>query len=98
MNTLQDALRQAATASLDRLDAQMLLLHALGRSPHNRAWLMAHDSDMLHKEVANRWQALQQRRQAGEPVAYLLGEKAFFGLNLAADGIQDWMGRRRTQR
>ena len=26
MNTLQDALRQAATAGLDRLDAQMLLL------------------------------------------------------------------------
>ena len=86
MNTLQDALRQAATASLDRLDAQMLLLHALGRSPHDRAWLIAHDSDPLPPEAAARWQALQQRRRAGEPVAYLLGEKEFGGLTLKVDG------------
>ncbi|OPF62635.1 peptide chain release factor N(5)-glutamine methyltransferase [Hydrogenophaga sp. H7] len=85
MNTLQDALRQAATASLDRLDAQMLLLHALGRSPHDRAWLIAHDSDPLPPEAAARWQALQQRRRAGEPVAYLLGEKEFGGLTLQVD-------------
>ena len=85
MNTLQDALRQAATASLDRLDAQMLLLHALGRSPHDRAWLIAHDSDPLPPEAAARWQALQLRRRAGEPVAYLLGEKEFGGLTLQVD-------------
>jgi release factor glutamine methyltransferase len=85
MNTLQDALRQAATAGLDRLDAQMLLLHALGRSPHDRAWLIAHDSDPLPADAAARWTALQQRRQTGEPVAYLLGEKAFGGLNLQVD-------------
>jgi release factor glutamine methyltransferase len=83
--TLRETLQQAQQQGLERLDAQMLLLHALGRSPHDRAWLMAHDSDMLHEEVASRWQALLQRRQAGEPVAYLLGEKAFFGLNLAVD-------------
>ena len=85
MNTLQDALRQAAAAGLDRLDAQMLLLHALGRSPHDRAWLIAHDSDSLPPKAAARWQALLQRRQAGEPVAYLLGEKEFGGLNLQVD-------------
>ncbi|MGI9218693.1 MAG: peptide chain release factor N(5)-glutamine methyltransferase [Hydrogenophaga sp.] len=85
MNTLQDALRRAATAGLDRLDAQMLLLHALGRSPHDRAWLIAHDSDPLTADAADRWGALLQRRQAGEPVAYLLGEKEFGGLTLAVD-------------
>ncbi|MGI9217479.1 MAG: peptide chain release factor N(5)-glutamine methyltransferase [Hydrogenophaga sp.] len=85
MSTLTDALRQAATASLDRLDAQMLLLHALGRSPHDRAWLIAHDSDPLPSEAANRWTALLQRRQQGEPVAYLLGEKEFGGLTLQVD-------------
>ena len=37
MSTLQDALRQATAAGLHRLDAQMLLLHALGRTPHDRA-------------------------------------------------------------
>ena len=85
MNTLQDALRHAATAGLDRLDAQMLLLHALGRSPHDRAWLIAHDSDPLTADAADRWGALLLRRKAGEPVAYLLGEKEFGGLTLQVD-------------
>ncbi|MBL8387188.1 MAG: peptide chain release factor N(5)-glutamine methyltransferase [Hydrogenophaga sp.] len=85
MNTLTDALRQAATAGLDRLDAQMLLLHALGRSPHDRAWLIAHDRDPLPPEAAARWTGLLQRRQQGEPVAYLLGEKEFGGLTLQVD-------------
>ena len=85
MNTLTDALRQAAAAGLDRLDAQMLLLHALGRSPHDRAWLIAHDTDALPPEARARWQALLQRRAGGEPVAYLLGEKEFGGLSLQVD-------------
>lgn len=85
MSTLQDALRQAASAGLDRLDAQMLLLHALGRSPHDRAWLIAHDSDLLPLELRARWTGLLQRRQDGEPVAYLLGEKEFGGLTLQVD-------------
>ena len=85
MNTLTDALRQAAAAGLDRLDAQMLLLHALGRSPHDRAWLIAHDRDPLPPEAAARWTGLLQRRQQGEPVAYLLGEKEFGGLTLQVD-------------
>lgn len=85
MNTLQDALRQATSAGLDRLDAQMLLLHALGRSPHDRAWLIAHDGDPLPPGAAARWQTLLQRRQTGEPVAYLLGEKEFGGLSLQVD-------------
>ena len=85
MNTLQDALLHGIAKGLDRLDVQMLLLHALGHSPHDRAWLIAHDSDALPPEVSTRWLALVQRRQAGEPVAYLLGEKEFAGLTLWVD-------------
>jgi len=83
--TLRETLQQAQQLGLERLDAQMLLLHALGRSPHDRAWLIAHDSDPVPPEAVDRWQALVQRRQAGEPVAYLLGEKEFGGLNLRVD-------------
>ena len=83
--TLADALRHAVAAGLDRLDAQMLLLHALGRSPHDRAWLVAHDNDPLTPVATTHWQALLKRRQAGEPIAYLLGEKAFGGLTLQVD-------------
>jgi release factor glutamine methyltransferase len=85
VSTLTDALREAAITGLDRLDAQMLLLHTLGRSPHDRAWLIAHDSDPLPPESAIRWTALLHRRQQGEPVAYLLGEKEFGGLTLQVD-------------
>ncbi|GLS15835.1 peptide chain release factor N(5)-glutamine methyltransferase [Hydrogenophaga electricum] len=82
MTTLAEALASAARLGLDRLDAQILLLHALGRSPHDRAWLIAHDADVLPDAAQTVWTALLQRRQAGEPVAYLLGHKAFFGLDL----------------
>jgi release factor glutamine methyltransferase len=85
VNTLTETLRHASANGLDRLDAQMLLLHALGRSPHDRAWLIAHDSDPMPVEAATRWHAMLLRRQTGEPVAYLLGEKEFGGLSLQVD-------------
>jgi release factor glutamine methyltransferase len=83
--TLTDALRQAATAGLDRLDAQMVLLWALGRDANDRAWLLAHDQDRLPADVATRWQEGMRRRLSGEPMAYLVGEKAFYGLQLQVD-------------
>jgi release factor glutamine methyltransferase len=70
---------------LERLDAQLLLLHALGKAPHDRAWLLAHDSDGLAPQVQQRFEALVRRRQDAEPVAYILGHKEFFGLQLAVD-------------
>jgi release factor glutamine methyltransferase len=82
---VRQALAQAQALGLDRLDAQMLVLHALARNPHDRAWLIAHDSDPLPPEAATRWTALLRRRQQQEPVAYLLGEKEFGGLNLQVD-------------
>ena len=76
----------AATAlGLDRLDAQMLLLHALGRPPSQRAWLLAHDLDALPEAVSNAFMALARRRLRAEPVAYLTGHKGFFGLDLHVD-------------
>ena len=77
--TLAQALRQAASAGLERLDAQLLLGHVLERP---RAWLIAHDGDVLTPEQAQAYQALVSRRATGEPVAYLLGHKEFHGLNL----------------
>jgi release factor glutamine methyltransferase len=82
---LNEALHQAAARGIDRLDAQLLLLHALGRDPHDRAWLLAHDTDTLDTAAAARFLAACERRLQGEPVAYLLGRKEFFGLDLAVD-------------
>ncbi|MDG5976563.1 N5-glutamine S-adenosyl-L-methionine-dependent methyltransferase [Hydrogenophaga taeniospiralis CCUG 15921] len=79
------ALTQAQQRGLDRLDTQMLLLLALGRDMNDRAWLLAHDTDPLPADAADRCADLVRRRLAGEPVAYLAGTKAFFGLDLQVD-------------
>lgn len=83
--TLADALRQAARQGLPRVDAQLLLLHALGRPERDRAWLLAHDLDPLPPADAQRFDALCRRRLDGEPVAYLTGRKEFHGLPLQVD-------------
>ena len=83
--TLQDALTQAQALGLERIDAQLLLLHALGRADAGRAWLLAHNSDALPDGVHTRFITLCQRRAAGEPVAYLRGCKEFYGLTLHID-------------
>lgn len=83
--TIAQSLQRAQALGLARIDAQLLHLHALGRDPHDRAWLLAHDTDTLDPTVAERLQMALQRRIAGEPVAYITGFKAFFGLNLQVD-------------
>jgi release factor glutamine methyltransferase len=72
--TVQAALQRARQQGLDRLDAQVLLLHLLGRATNDRAWLIAHDTDPLPNDTATRFRELCARRLAGEPVAYLVGQ------------------------
>ena len=84
MNIAQ-ALSQAAGLGVARLDGQLLLLHALGRAQHERAWLLAHDMDELGVDVESAFTSLCNRRATGEPLAYLTGHKEFFGLDLLVD-------------
>jgi release factor glutamine methyltransferase len=84
-STTVQALVSAHTLGLDRLDAQLLLLHALGKSDTDRAWLLAHDGDALSVSVAHVFNVLCLRRAAGEPLAYIVGCKEFFGLRFAVD-------------
>ncbi|MBC7436384.1 MAG: peptide chain release factor N(5)-glutamine methyltransferase [Bdellovibrionales bacterium] len=83
--TVTQALGDAGRQGLDRLDAQLLLLEALGRKPNDRAWLIAHDSDGLPADAGDRFMRLCARRAAGEPLAYLRGRQAFYGLELQVD-------------
>ena len=85
VTTLRDALAQAQALGLERIDAQLLLLHTLNRADAGRAWLLAHDTDALPLQEQARFIALCQRRAAGEPVAYLRGMKEFYGLQLQVD-------------
>ena len=83
--TVAQAVQWAQAQSLDRLDAQLLVLHALGRGAHDRAWLLVHDTDALPDTAQATLQAAVLRRVAGEPLAYITGHKEFFGLDLQVD-------------
>jgi release factor glutamine methyltransferase len=82
---IQFQLQTAVQSGLDRLDAQLLLLHALGKSQDQRAWLITHDDALLSDAHASTFSALCQRRLAGEPLAYIVSSKSFFGLDLQVD-------------
>ena len=85
MQTIAALLQAALRQSLPRIDAQMLMLHACRRETHDRAWLIAHDDFGLNESQLALWQSSVARRFAGEPVAYILGYKAFYGLKLAVN-------------
>lgn len=57
-----------------RLDAQMLVAHALGAA---RSWVIAHTSDPI--EDTRRIESLCERRERREPLAYILGWREFYG-------------------
>lgn len=57
-------------------EARLLLGHLLGR---DNAWLEAHRDDAVAEEAATEYSALAGRRAAGEPIAYLLGLREFYG-------------------
>lgn len=83
--TVARALAAAAAMGLERLDAQLLLLHALGHSPTDRGWLLAHDTDEIAAPQEREFRLLCERRTAGEPLAYIVGQKEFHGLSLHVD-------------
>lgn len=60
-------------------DAQVLLCHVLHKP---RSYLYAWPEAEVPKESAQQFKSLLQRRQSGEPVAYLLGEREFWSLTL----------------
>ncbi len=75
--SLRDAAAQlAATSDTPRLDAELLMAHALGVTRSDL--LLRHMADPTPQSFA----PLLNRRQNHEPVAYILGHQDFFGLNL----------------
>jgi release factor glutamine methyltransferase len=70
----------AAASATPRLDAEVLLALAAGRT---RASLLAFPERTLDPAAAVRFAALLARRATGEPLAYLTGEREFFSLPLA---------------
>ncbi|MDT7522933.1 peptide chain release factor N(5)-glutamine methyltransferase [Rhodoferax sp. TBRC 17198] len=82
MPSISQTIATLQTRGLDLTDSRLLLLHALGQPRAGRAWLLAHDTDMVSEAVNTSLQGYVARRLAGEPVAYIVGHKEFYGLNL----------------
>jgi release factor glutamine methyltransferase len=73
---LQQAL---TTVSLTpQLDAEVLLAHVLQK---DRSWLHAYGNEELQRSSLHAFEELIKRRAAGEPIAYLVGYKEFYGRN-----------------
>ena len=88
METIREALRQgtrtlsqAGQASAPR-DAQVLLGYVL---TVERSTLYAYPERLLTVEQEQQFRELIERRRYGEPVAYLIGHKEFYGLDLLVD-------------
>jgi release factor glutamine methyltransferase len=77
--TIRQALAEARRAGVDRLDAQLLLAHRMGRP---RTWLIAHDEASLETSIVSAFADDVRRRADGVPLAYLTGWRAFHGLTL----------------
>jgi len=79
VTTVRDALGRARALGVASLDSQLLLARALATT---RTRLIAVDDRVLALDEARQWDDWLERRLAGEPIAYLLGEKEFHGLLL----------------
>ena len=85
LNTLLKAAQQTLRIELSidadeaGFDVRLLLQQVLNV---NHAWLISHAHDALSAEQMNAFNALFERRLAGEPTAYILGQREFYGLNL----------------
>jgi release factor glutamine methyltransferase len=69
-----------AALPLDALENRILLCHALGLT---RVGLITQSERALSAAEAQALGALVARRQAGEPIAYIVGKREFFGLEFA---------------
>jgi len=78
--TVEQALADARTLGLDRLDAMVLLAHHTGQS---REWLIAHADAELDPAARTRFDTDCRRRVDDVPVAYLTGVREFHGLQLS---------------
>lgn len=76
---LVEAAAQLQASDSALLDAQVLLSHVLHKP---RSWLYAWPEQQLSEANLQEFRALYARRVSGEPVAYLIGKRAFWTFEL----------------
>jgi release factor glutamine methyltransferase len=77
--TIEQALR---ASGIHAREARLLLAAATGRS---EASVLAHPEKSLLEQEKNQFLEMTARRIAGEPIAYILGHKEFYGLELTVN-------------
>ncbi|NND68734.1 MAG: protein-(glutamine-N5) methyltransferase, release factor-specific, partial [Halioglobus sp.] len=84
MATVVELLRGGVDLDSDspRLDVELLLAHALGQT---RTWLYTWPENEVAEDRECVFRELLSRRRAGEPLAYITGEREFWSLPLALD-------------
>lgn len=77
---LRVAIQHLSTAGCDtpQLDAELLLAFTLNQS---RTWLLTYPEFSLNNQQQEQFLWRVERRRQHEPVAYIVGQKAFFGLD-----------------
>ncbi len=78
--TIKELLRNTDLPPLER---ELLLAHAVSG---NREYLFAHPEKKISGSAVKKYKNLSRKRRRGEPMAYILGRKEFFGLNFFVNG------------
>ncbi len=86
MSTIKQLLKES---TLDKVDAKVLLAHLIDKHLNwPKSALISRDTDVLPKALLEEWPLLEKQRAEGHPVAYLIGKKEFFNIELkVAPGV-----------
>ena len=76
ITTISD-LQKKYAGRIDHLDLELLLAHALGKP---REFVLAYPEKILTQKQAEKAENYIKRRLQHEPIAYILGQKEFYGL------------------
>ena len=84
--TIREILFQS---TLDKVDAKALLAHLINKHLNwPKSAMISRDTDALPKALLDEWTLLEKQRLDGQPVAYLIGKKEFFNIELkVAPGV-----------
>jgi release factor glutamine methyltransferase len=86
VSTIQELLKKS---TLDKVDAKVLLAHLINKHLNwPKSAMISRDTDALPKPLLEEWILLEKQRAEGHPVAYLIGKKEFFNIELkVAPGV-----------
>jgi len=86
VSTIQELLKKS---TLDKVDTKALLAYLINKHLNwPKSAMISRDTDDLPKALLEEWTTLEKLRAEGHPVAYLIGKKEFFNIELkVASGV-----------